>query len=191
MLESIIKQELFGRCYLSTACMVYTMSKLPPLWVFLVFIPLLSHGGEYAHRAAGNNHSGIVDLSPELRDLLSREMRQLQKGMTEILPLYVSGEWAEIVPVASKMKNSYVLKQSLSDEQMHELHTKLPGGFIQLDKQFHYLSGMLEHAAETGKPELIGFYFSKMTEACVSCHTQYATHRFPALSPGTKGHEHH
>jgi len=167
------------------------MNKLSRLLLLTVFIPFLSHGEGFTHDVAESNHSGIVDLSPELRDLLSREMRQLQKGMTEILPLYVSGEWAEIVPIASKMKNSYVLKQSLSDEQMHELHTKLPGGFIQLDKQFHYLSGMLEHAAETGKPELIGFYFSKMSEACVSCHTQYATHRFPALAPATKGHEHH
>jgi hypothetical protein len=117
-------------------------------------------------------------------------MRQLQKGMTEILPLYVSGRWAEIVPIASKMEGSYVLKQNLSEEQMHELHSKLPSGFIELDQQFHYLSGMLEHAAKMEKAELVGFYFSKMSEICVSCHTQYATHRFPALATGTKVHGH-
>ena len=166
------------------------MKILSQLFLLAVFIPSVCNGEEHERHTFGNTDSGITDLSPELRNLLSQEMRHLQKGMTEILPLYVSGRWAEIAPIASKIENSYVLKQNLSKEQIHELHSKLPSGFIELDQKFHYLSGMLEHAAKMEKPELVGFYFSKMSNTCVSCHTSYAIHRFPQLSPNTKAHVH-
>ncbi len=166
------------------------MKKLSQLFFLAILIPFLGHGEEDEHHPIDKSHSGIVDLSPDLRDLLSQEMRELQKGMTEILPLYVSGRWAEIGSIASKMEGSYVLKQSLSEEQKHELHSKLPSAFIELDQRFHYLSGMLEHVAKMEKAELVGFYFSKMNEICVSCHTQYATHRFPALAPKPQAHGH-
>ncbi|PCJ38551.1 MAG: hypothetical protein COA81_12905 [Alphaproteobacteria bacterium] len=62
--------------------------------------------------------------------------------------------------------------------------------FIKQDQQFHYLAGMLEHAAKAGKPELISFYYSRMTESCVSCHSSYATHKFPAFSKAEKTPDH-
>lgn len=166
------------------------MKKLSQLFFLAILISSLCHGEGHERHSIDKNHSGIVNLSPDLRKLLSQEMRQLQKGMTEILPLYVSGRWAEIEAIASKMEGSYVLKQNLSEEQTYELHSKLPGAFIELDQQFHYLSGMLEHAAKMKKAELVGFYFSKMGEICVSCHTRYATHKFPALAPEHQAHGH-
>lgn len=166
------------------------MKKLSQLFFLAILIPSLCHGEGHQRHSIDKSHAGIVDLSPELRNLFSQEMLQLQKGMTEILPLYVSGRWAEIGVIASKMEDSYILKQNLSEEQMDELHSKLPSAFIELDQQFHYLSGMLEHAAEMEKAELVGFYFSKMSEICVSCHTHFATQRFPALAPKTQAHGH-
>ena len=150
--------------------------------IFATLIPTLCHGQE--------DHSGITALSPELRELFSREMIELQKGMQSIIPAYISGDWGKIASIAGKMEGSYVLKQSLSKEQTKELHSRLPGSFLELDQQFHYLSGMLEHAASMEKVELIRFYFSKMSEACVSCHTQHATHKFPALAPKIEPHGH-
>jgi len=135
-------------------------------------------------------HSGVAALSSGLRELLKKEMLALEKGMMSVIPAYVSGDWGEIETIARKMKSSYILKQSLTDEQANELHTLLPESFIKLDHQFHYLSGMLEHAAKKKKAELVGFYFSKLSEACVSCHTQYATHKFPAFSPEKENSEH-
>ncbi len=133
-------------------------------------------------RETKEHHSGVEALSSELRELLKKEMRALEKGMMSVIPAYVSGDWSEIENIAHKMKSSYILKQSLTDAQANELHTLLPESFIKLDHQFHYLAGMLEHAAKKEKAELVGFYFSKLSETCVSCHTQYATHRFPAFS---------
>ncbi|MBL1276470.1 MAG: hypothetical protein COB30_010305 [Ectothiorhodospiraceae bacterium] len=65
---------------------------------------------------------------------------------------------------------------------MKELHAVLPHEFIEKDKRFHYLAGMLEHAAKNRKFELINFYFSEMNESCVGCHMVFATHKFPALT---------
>ena len=166
------------------------MKKPSQLFFLALLIPGLCLGQGHEDHATDESHAGVAGLSPELRALLSSEMLQLQNGMTEILPLYASGQWAEIAVIAGKMEDSYVLKQQLSEEQMHELHTKLPAGFIELDQRFHYLAGMLEHVAEKQKVELIGFYYSEMGEACVGCHTQYATQRFPALAPKSTVHEH-
>ena len=166
------------------------MARFSQFILLAMLIPSLCHGEANERLSIDKSHAGIAGLSPGLRNLLSQEMLQLQKGMTEILPLYVAGRWAEIAVIASKIEGSYVVKQQLTEAQKHELHTRLPGGFIALDQEFHYLSGMLEHAANMKKPELVGFYYAKMSETCVSCHTRYATHRFPALAPVPQSHEH-
>jgi exonuclease VII large subunit len=126
--------------------------------------------------------SAIEALSPELRALLSKEMQALQQGMISIIPAYIAGNWGEIATTAEKMQASYILKQNLTQPQMHELHSKLPPAFIQLDQQFHYLAGMLKHVASEKKSELVGFYFAKLSESCLSCHSQYASHKFPAFA---------
>ncbi|MCP5170095.1 MAG: cytochrome c [Hahellaceae bacterium] len=135
--------------------------------------------------------SGVNALSPDLRNLLSEEMKALQSGMMSIIPAYVSGNWSEIETTAKKIKNSYILKQRLTESQVKDLHSALPPEFFDKDQRFHYLAGMLEHAAKSEKPELINFYFSEMNESCASCHSVFATHKFPALKATEKdGHVH-
>ena len=157
-----------------------------------ILMSSFSHGEVNPSHDAKDHSFGVESLSPELRELLKKEMLALQNGMMSVIPAYASGNWSEIESIAHKMKSSFILKQSLTDEQVKELHTSLPESFIKQDQQFHYLSGMLEHAAKNKKTELVGFYFSKLSESCVSCHTQYATHKFPAFSPKkiTDKHEH-
>jgi len=153
-----------------------------------ILIPAISYGGD-KHSHEGNESAvGVEALSRDLRDLLSQEMQALQSGMMSIIPAYISGNWGEIETIAGKMKSSYILKQSLTESQGKELHSVLPHAFIEKDQRFHYLAGMLEHAAKNKKAELINFYFSEMNESCVSCHAIFATHKFPALSSkGKKG----
>jgi hypothetical protein len=107
------------------------------------------------------NGSPIESLSPELRALLSKEMVAIEQGMMAVIPAYVSGNWSEIEQIARQIKNSYILKQSLTDHQLHELHSSLPQGFIKQDQHFHYLSGMLEHAASNKKQSSSAFIFPK------------------------------
>jgi len=150
----------------------------------------------YTFSEENHNHdhqptTGIESLSPELRELLKQEMLALQDGMKSIIPAYASGSWAEIQHIAHKMKNSYILKQNLTDAQIKELHGSLSESFIKQDQYFHYLAGMLNHAAKNKKAELIGFYFSELAESCVSCHRQFAVHKFPAFAPEEVTNEHH
>ena len=161
------------------------------LFVPALFISNMSIATDAPKHQHGSHVSQMDKLSPDLRALLSKEMKALEIGMTSIIPAYIAGNWAEIESTAKKMKNSYILKQSMTKQQIKELHSKLPRGFIKKDKRFHYLAGMLEHAAQHQKPELVNFYFSEMNEACLECHRQFATHRFPALKQKKKkGHSH-
>ena len=139
---------------------------------------------------ADKHNIGVKNLSPELRELLKKEMLALEKGMLEIFPAYISGDFKKIETIAHQMKNSFIMKQNITQEQKHELHSKLPQSFVSLDQQFHYMSGMLEHVAERQKIELVGFYFSELSDACASCHSQYATEKFPAFISKKEKHEH-
>lgn len=140
-----------------------------------------AYAGEHAGHNEMHTKTGVEALSPELRGLLSQEMTALQKGMMSLIPELASGNWSEIEKIAKKIKGSYILKQKLTKEQAKELHSKLPPAFIELDKSFHKDAGMLMHVAEKKNAELANFYFSKMNNTCVNCHSKFATHRFPAL----------
>ncbi|MCF6253333.1 MAG: hypothetical protein L3J38_01135 [Thiomicrorhabdus sp.] len=159
---------------------------------FLALIPAAVFGeSDHSHAEHHTAPSGVESLSQDLRDLLTKEMKFIQTGMMSIIPSYVSGNWKEIEITAGQIKNSYILKQSLSDRQVQELHSSLPKEFIAKDNQFHYLAGMLEHAAKSKKPELVNFYFSEMNKSCVSCHSVFATHKFPNFKEKAKAQHAH
>ena len=139
----------------------------------------------------GYADSEIETLSPKLRDLLKKEMIALENGMKAIIPAYVSGDLDEIAKIAGQMKSSYIMKQEITEHQKHELFEKLPKDFIAKDKKFHKYAGMLEHVTEENHKELIGFYYSKLIESCVGCHSKYATKRFPSLIEDSSDDGHH
>jgi hypothetical protein len=157
------------------------MKRLIIIAFLITLIPTIIFAAEALKHKDHEAKTGVEALSPDLRGVLSQEMNALESGMISIIPQYNSGNWAEIESTARKMKNSYILKQSLTEKQVKELHSGLSHAFIEKDQQFHYLAGMLEHAAKSKKPELVNFYFSKMNESCFSCHNKFATHKFPAL----------
>lgn len=156
----------------------------------IICIPSLSQAENKTPIGAQKTVSGVEALSPGLRELLVEEMVALEDGMMSIIPAYASANWSEIAETADRMEKSYILKKNLTDEQKKELHTSLPGAFIKLDQHFHYLAGMLNHAAKSQKPELVGFYFSELVESCATCHADYATHRFPAFVSEKQAEEH-
>ncbi len=135
--------------------------------------------------------SEVEALSPELRTLLRKEMVALEDGMQAIIPAYVSGDLEEVSKIAGQMERSYILKQKITESQKHELHKKLPKTFVEKDQQFHQYAGMLKHVTEENHVELIGFYYNKLLESCASCHSEHATHRFPALVRETTKEAHH
>ena len=170
--------------------MTYTGKIIAPL-VFLVSVAATeSYGEDKHHHETHQVLSGVESLSPELRALLATEMQEIQKGMISLVPAYASGNWTEIEEIGTKIQRSYILKQNITDAQITELHNSLPGSFIELDQQFHYFAGMLSHAANKKKPELVGFYISKLSESCVNCHARYATHKFNGFIEQGKAENH-
>lgn len=146
-------------------------------------VAILFSLGSLTANAGSDEHNHEVEpsvssLSKEVRGLLAQEMQFIDKAMKDMFSAYISGDWETIADLSKKVEESFILKQKLTKHQMHELHEKLPKEFLKLDQQFHYYAGMLSHVAENEKAELVGFYFSKMQESCLGCHSQFATERF-------------
>jgi hypothetical protein len=74
------------------------------------------------------------------------------------------------------------MKRSLTEKDNADLKRAVPPAFLQLDAAFHNTAAKLIAAAKNKDSELEAFYFSKMLEMCVSCHSTYALDRFPALA---------
>jgi len=136
--------------------------------------------------ADSDKEKNVENLSPELRRLLQQEMTAIEKAMTEILRANASGKNQEVARLAKQIKDSFILKNNLSKNQKHELHTMLPEDFIKQDEAFNYNTGMLEHVAENGKEELVGFYYQRLFDACYSCHKEHARHKFTSFTEKAK-----
>ena len=142
--------------------------------------------GHVAHTAQDQDHAasaahGVAALSPPLREALVAEMQAVQAGMMGVIPALAAGNWDEVAAIGKKIRDSYIMQQSLSSAQLEELHDALPPDFKARDAQFHQDAAMLIHVAEAKKPELVGFYVGRMMEACVACHARHAGEKFPAL----------
>jgi len=74
------------------------------------------------------------------------------------------------------------LKQGLTAEQIKHFHHSLPEQFIKLDHSFHQYAGMLAHAADAKNADVVSFYFYKMNESCVQCHSSYAQDTFSGFA---------
>ncbi len=147
-----------------------------------------SETGHTEHQS--EKRQSVTTLSPAIRTLLTQEMNSIQKTMTEILPLLVSGEWRQVSELAAKIAGGHIMKQKLSAEQAQELMTTLPQGFKDLDNNFHNSASMMSHVAKQGHIELVAFYYYRLTELCITCHAKYAQHRFPNLFLVPKEHSH-
>lgn len=134
--------------------------------------------------------SEVEDLSPELRALLKQEMLAIQEGMKDIVSAFSSGDLDGVSDIAEKISKSFILQQKITDAQRRELREKLPTSFILKDQEFHKFAGMLEQVSKEGHTELVGFYYSKMLESCIGCHSEYAGHRFPIFNTKSAAKEH-
>jgi len=132
--------------------------------------------GDAAHKKNG------IHLPEDLRKALRKEMLAVQDGMIKLVPAIAGGDWATVSRTADNIKKTYIMKQKLTQAQLKELHSALPAGFKRLDHRFHETAGRLALAAERKDAELAVFYFYKLNESCVTCHSTYATQRFPAFN---------
>lgn len=157
--------------------------------ILLTIAPLVLATEESHHERS--NLEQAVHLSPDLKKLLNQEMAAIQKGMMELVPAIAAGNWEGIETIGKNIKASFIMKQKLTKAQKEELHRILPPNFIEMDQSFHKSAGMLAHAAEQKNADVVNFYFFKLNEACVACHSKFATDRFPELDKTIEKENHH
>lgn len=120
-------------------------------------------------------------LSPATRSVLIEEMQAIAAAMGRIHTAMVTGDHSTVATEAGNIEASFVLKQKLTQEQRHEIHTQLPEQFIAADKAFHELAGDLAENARQESVEGERRAFAAMSESCTACHTRFAAKRFPGL----------
>ncbi len=145
---------------------------------------------EQSHAIHQQQGKGL-QLEADLQQLLREEMQAIQAAMVSLVPAIATGDWDKVASIGAQMQGSYILKQKLTTRQRHALHNALPADFIRRDKAFHHDAGMLAHAAEMGHPDIVNFYVYKLMTACVECHTEFASQRFPDLVTQQSAEHHH
>lgn len=151
----------------------------------LVLVSFGARAEEPAKKMGHEKSHGVsakLELSPELAVLLRKEMKAIDGGMKELLSALSGGEFENAAKIARDLEATYILRQSLTKPQMKELHTRVPKGFLTMDHAFHARAGRLAKAADAQDGEVAAFYYSELVQACVGCHSHYATERFPGFA---------
>lgn len=121
-------------------------------------------------------------LTPKLIKLLRQEMQQVLAAHQQILGAMVIGDHATVAQKAQQIHDSFILKQSLTEQDREDLMAAVPLQFVELDRAFHDLAKNLAEAAGRGDHHEEVIYFNQMTGKCLECHSRFATDRFPGLA---------
>ena len=121
-------------------------------------------------------------LTPKLRDLLRQEMASVLLASQDILGALATGDHATIAERAQQIYDSFILEQSLTEQDRQDLEAAVPEEFVELDRGFHETSAALAAAARAEDVGQELSAFARMSEACVACHGRFASDRFPSLA---------
>ena len=131
--------------------------------------------------------SATEPVTPKLTDKLDRllreEMRSIQSAMGQIHSAIVMGQHGKVAEQAQNIHDSFILQQSLTEQDRKDLMSAVPEGFIKLDKEFHQLAAALAEAGRNDDTEKQNRLFGKMTGNCIQCHSTYVSDRFPGVKP--------
>ena len=154
------------------------------IWVALA-LSILLQTGVHAADPVGPK------LTARLKELLAKEMQQVAQATAKLALAIAAGDHASANELGIAVRDSFILKRSLTAQDKKDLMSAVPPEFVALDRRFHGLAGKLAHAAEMKDSELQVFYYSEMVEACVACHARFANDRFPGLDASHTGSHRH
>ncbi|MFC4259217.1 cytochrome c [Marinobacter lacisalsi] len=124
-------------------------------------------------------------VTPKLTDKLSRllqeEMRSVQAAMTTIHSAMVMGQHEDVAENAQQIHDSFILSQSMTDQDRKDLMSAVPEDFVKLDQEFHELAAALAEAGRTEDTDEQQKLFGEMTRNCIQCHSTYVSDRFPGV----------
>ncbi|HSR72040.1 MAG TPA: cytochrome c [Kiloniellales bacterium] len=121
-------------------------------------------------------------LTPKLQGLLQREMVSILDASHHILDALVMGDAVTVASEARAIERSFIMEQSMTEQDRKNLMTVLPTAFVELDGQFHQTAANLAAAAESKDLSRAHAEFSKMIQTCRTCHARFATDRFPSFT---------
>lgn len=121
------------------------------------------------------------ELTPKLERLLRQEMQAILGAMDTLFEGIVTGDHATVADKARRIHDSFILKRSLTAQDRKDLKAAVPPRFLELDKRFHKAAAKLAEAAEERDVQRELAIYTRMSRACVTCHSDYVTKRFPGL----------
>lgn len=133
--------------------------------------------------------AAALDLPEPYRELIRSEMKEVESAMGRLLGHLVRAEAREGAEVAHAVHDSFVLAQRMTAEQRRELRSLLPPTFVALDREFHHRAELLAEALEGGDFFAAAAHHAELSRACVTCHSRFATDRFPAFAAAGAGGE--
>lgn len=151
-------------------------SRISLLTVFILATAVNAETGSSESKAVGSQ------LPDPIRSLLIEEMQAINASMAKILTGLVSAHHELVAEQAKAIHDSFIMAQKITKKQRQVLKSTLPPAFIEKDQAFHQLSARLAEAARAQDSEQQLSLFQSMQAACVACHQQHATDRFPHFS---------
>lgn len=142
-------------------------------------IGLLCLGAACAVGAEATAAGQDVNLPPELSNLLRAEMREITAGAQSMVVALVTGDWKTIAETSARIRDSYIMQQQLTPEQVATLERALPERFKHLDLEFHRWAERVGAAAAAHDAERVANELSRLLETCTTCHAAFAPSRFP------------
>lgn len=121
------------------------------------------------------------DLTDKLRGLLVKEMVEIETAMKETYSAIIQGRHDEVAQKGQAIHDSFILEQSLTEQDEQDLMAAVPEEFLQMDEHFHQLAASLAEAGKQEDTQAQTETFNRMTESCVACHSRYVTDRFEGL----------
>ncbi len=141
--------------------------------------------------AAESGGGQELRLSPELRAFLQAEMRDIAGSVQVMTVALATADWKALESAAEKIRDSYIAHQKLPVAQRQELARALPAGFQAIDAAFHDRADKLARAAAAHDGDLGAFHLYRLTESCVSCHSQYVRYRFTGFAADQENEHRH
>lgn len=145
--------------------------------LIIVIVGCDPHDQEIDHHAAADSGSRpkVLKLPPRLKKVLLEEMIFLESGMQSLIPSLARRDAKAGERIALKMHGSFILKQSLSSEELKVLVSLLPEEFVKQDRFFHGRAKDLAQAFQKRDFKQAADLYGELTRACVSCHERYVS----------------
>jgi len=121
------------------------------------------------------------NLTPRLQQLLQQEMQSIHAASQQILTSMTEGDDARIAELAQQIHDSFILRQSMTEEDKADFMRTVPQEFVTMDRAFHATAAELAEAARANDRKHQHAAFARMIESCTGCHARFATVRFPGF----------